>query len=227
MGGVIIMKTGIIVLLLLWGAAIIVPSIAQVSIPFYYWPTLYAAAENAVVKRGTHRDGADNDLLYVRIGWGPCLGIRRGEFRDFWYATKKDRYINVRAYASSQVEAPGGWNEEHEANCPFPPMEVKPYWRDSRPVYYAVWSETERRYFKNAKTDYRVSADSADIPLLCTGTNAHKSDGDTSNYFALDGSAQVYDETGSFDVDDLVMPAGHLLATVCREQDVDLLDYRF
>jgi len=203
-------------------AALATAVIAQSPVPFQHWPSLYAAAQHSVVKVGQDANGEDNGILYFRIGWGKCLGVYRSELDDLYLAAQQDRYINLRDYADTQLES-DAWSAEHEANCPPPPLEVKPYWRGSRPTYEYVESEAGI-WQKGDKSAYRILSPSP-ATATCTQYNARKDDGSQSNYWMVEDGTEVYigEQTYLTGFEAL----GVRLLVVCGEQDVDILDYRF
>ncbi len=215
------MKTAIAILALIWGAMIIVPVVAQVPVPFWHWPALYDVSENLVAKRGIDQDGALNGKIYFRIGWGGCLAMHETEWQDFLGSIRQTQYINVRSHAESRYQSEG-WSPNDSFNCPQAPMEVKPYWRGSRPVYELVQDEVSGYWVKGSKTAYRVAATNPAINT-CTTFQTRKTDGDTTNYWQIAPTSQVSDADGFHLVSDL---EGHL-TSVCREQDVSVEDHRW
>lgn len=198
---------------------VFLPVIAQVSIPFQHWPALWDAAENAVVKRGTNLEHTnDNGYLYFRIGWGECLVVHVSELETLHGDVPHDRYINFRQYAEAQLQS-DQWNEEHEYNCPKAPLEVKPYYRGSRPTYYRVLSEDETQYVRGRKSPYRVSA--TDPLPGCR----HYGVADSKNYWVVNADTVLHYS------DDKTMLASDIepqyLVAVCRDQDDSIEDLRF
>ena len=217
------MKKVIGVVALLWAVMVLAPVIAQVPVPFWHWPTLYEASENLVAKRGVNQDGQLNDKIYLRIGWGPCLAVFTNEWNDFIAASQSDRYINLREYASQQVQSEG-WGPDDTYNCPSAPLEVKPYWRGSRPVYYRVLDEAQNKYVRGPKSPYRINTETA---AACIRYGTADASGELTNYWMLADDAEVYRTVLGTDV---VLTAGEIvedLVTICREQDTNILDYRW
>jgi hypothetical protein len=217
------MRKVIIFFGLVWVAMMLIPVIAQSSIPFQHWPALYDAANKLVVKRGIDQDGVSNNKMYFRIGWGPCLAVFRDEWSDLIWNAKDDRYINVRQFAEQRLAADQsniGWGADDDYNCPMAPLEVKPYWRGSRPVYYRVLDEIQNKYVRGPKSPYRIKTDGALATCLRFGTV--NSSGELTNYWLLDEGAEIYNN-------DIVMVVSELpeqLVTICREQDKSIEDYR-
>lgn len=192
----------------------VLQAIAQSPVPFSSWPALYGAAENAVVKTS-----ADDTRLYVRIGWGPCLVIFRHELNEAYTNVPADRYINLRDYASARVNPPDQhWTAEDTANCPDPPMQVKPYWRGTRPTYERVLNAEGNQYVRGDKSIYRVSA--VDPTPSCEAAGVFGEDA----YHVLSPDTELLYGSGS------TMPAGEIayqLVAVCEAQDVRIEDYVF
>ena len=128
------MKKSIAILVLILMGLLAAPAvISQVplppillSVPFWQWPALYSASENLVIKRGTDTAGVPNGKVYLRIGWGGCLGVFEDEFDDLVVAAQTDRYINMRDYAEQQLiddNAANGWSAEDSYNCPDQPVD--------------------------------------------------------------------------------------------------------
>ncbi len=201
---------------------IIAPVIAQAPAPFWHWPALYDASENLVAKRGVDRDGMLNGKVYFRIGWGGCLAMFETEWPDFLESIRETRYINVRSHAESRHQSEG-WSRDDWYNCPSAPLEVKPYWRGSRPTYEFAVDDELGYWMKGRKTQYRIESRNP-ATATCTQHNARKSNGDASNYYRLSGAAEVYDSSSTYQVGDLL---GGMLVTVCREQDVSVEDHRW
>ena len=86
------------------------------------------------------------------MGGAPCLAIYYTEWeRMVGHAqvNASDRYMNLREYADQQLNpADDEWDADDNYNCPSAPLEVKPYWRGSRPVFYRVLDETQNKYVK-------------------------------------------------------------------------------
>lgn len=192
--------------------------IAQVPIPFEYWPALYGASENMVCKQGLNRDGSANDHVYCRVGWDECLAIEPAEISQFIASLATDRYTNVRDYADQQYST--DWDSNDGYNCPIAPLEVKPYWRGSRPVYYRI--QADGLWIKGSKSPYRILSPSPSV-ATCEPYNAHQVDGDETSYWRLSPEAVVYDANGSYRADSIA----EQLTTVCREQDIPVEDYRW
>lgn len=211
------MKRGLFALILVFGMGVAV--VAQSPVPFHNWPALYDAAENLSVKRGINRDGTVNDKVYIRIGWGSCLAIYQQEFDDLIAAAQTDRYINLRQYASERLNPPDdAWGADDNYNCPKPPLQVKPYYRGSRPTYYRDLNEEGTHYIRGRKAPYRVSA--AEPLPTCEPLGVLEYD----NYKVVSADTTLYygDET---------MLASEIsprqVVAVCEDQDVNLLDYRW
>ena len=135
--------------------------------------------------------------------------------------------VSLQSGNNAPVET-GAWNAEHESNCPSAPLDVKPYWRGSRPIYYRDWSEEDSIWYKGRKSPYRVMAAGNLTAYECIRHNAANADGSLSNYWRLADTAQVYDSAGTYSlVGDLGLPNDRQLATICEDRDVDILDYRF
>lgn len=210
-------------LLAIYIALVLLPfALSQSPIPFASWPALHAAAENLVVKRGITESGQPNDSIYLRIGWGPCLIIRDEEWPEFFHALHTDQYINMRDYADSQFEFEGH-RPDDSYNCPAAPKEVKPTWRNSRPVYELVETDISL-WQRGPKTEYRVQAD-ASLPLPeCAQFAAKKDDGTPTNYRILQADVELTARDGStVNVGDL--PGWYV--SVCRDQDVDPIEHRW
>ena len=218
------MRKAIIVIVALWLGMMVVPIVAQMPVSFLHWPALYAAAENLAVKRGVNRDGQLNDKLYLRIGWGPCLAVYTSEFNDLVEASQFDRYINMRAWAEQRLQEDTesiGWSADDSFNCPDAPLEVKPYWRGSRPVYYRVLDEVQNKYVRGVKSPYRIRTDGELAACLRYGTV--NTSGELTSYWMLSDTAEVYR-------DEIVLTAGEVeedLVTICRDEDVSVEDYRW
>lgn len=190
---------------------------AQMPIPFSHWPALYDAAENVVVKRGIHPDGSSNYKMYFRIGWGPCLVVFNREWRNLRDASRTDRYINFREYADSEYGS-AEWGDDDSYNCPNPPKVVKPYWRGSRPTYF--WAkDDDGNWIRGGKTPWRVIA-TKDNPIECFKWRVTNT-----NYHSLPMDAEVFDDNGTYVVEELGEVYGVL--AVCEESDIKIEDYRF
>ena len=217
------MKKLIALAVITWAAMMIVPVIAQVQVPFWYWPALYDASENLAVKRGVNLDGQPNDKIYLRIGWGPCLAVFQNEWDELIAATQADRYINMRSWAEQRLAEDTetiGWSADDTYNCPDAPLEVKPYWRGSRPIYYRVLDEVQNKYVRGKQSPYRISTD---VPAGCMRYGTADASGELTNYWMLADDAEVYR-------DEIVLTAGEIaeeLVTICQEQDTNVLDYRW
>lgn len=215
------MKKLIVIIALVWAGMVVIPVIAQMPIPFQHWPALYDAVENLSVKRGVDRNGQQNDRLYFRVGWGPCLAVFTDEWGDLVEAAQFDRYINMRGYAEGQLGAQGEWGPDDDYNCPSAPLVVKPYRTGSRPLYYRELDEDRGVYVKGRKSPYRVRTDGDSVPCRRYGTA--KLNGDLSNYWILGEAVEVYH-------DDITLLVGELqdnLVAVCEEQDISILDHRW
>ena len=133
-------------------------------------PALYNAAENLVCKQGINRQGVPNGKIYCRIAWGECLAIEASEVNRFFSALPLDRYLNARNFADNEWS--DEWTDEDGYNCPLPPLEVKPTWRGSRPVYQQVWNNNQ--WERRQKTQYRVDV-ATQLPT-CAPYNSKKAD---------------------------------------------------
>ena len=195
------------ILLVGWAAA-------QSPVPFSSWPALYNAAENAVVK-----SNVDGNKLYVRIGWGPCLVIFRHELAEIYTDAPRDRYINLRDYASARVNPPDQvWTAEDTANCPGPPLQIKPYWRGSRPTYERVVNAEGTHYVRGDKTIYRVDAVAPTAPCEQQGVF-----GEDSYKVVSPNTTLHYGSGGTM----LASELAYQLVAVCEAQDVRIEDYVF
>lgn len=195
--------------------------IAQSPVPFYHWPALFDVTQNLVAKQGFDRDGTLNDKIYFRIGWGGCLAVYTNEWQGLIDATTNDRYINVSEYAVAQLDQTG-WDADDWHNCPGAPLEVKPYYWGSRPVYSMAYDEEAQQWRRGGKSGYRIRAGNPSTST-CLRANARKSSGATSNYWMLALDAEMYIDEQTYRIGDI----DGQYATICREEDVSVEDYRF
>lgn len=184
------------------------PLYAQGMTPFWQWPVLWSAAENYVVKRG------ENGKIYSRIGWGSCLVTEVGEVREFIQDMPTDRFIKARDYAEQRLEQ-DSLSDEDRANCPQQPLQVKPTWRGSRPVYAMHWDALNHTGTRMEKTPYRA------IDGACLRYNA-RTEGEVSNYWMLAMETTVYLD----DAPVLVANVDTYLTAICEPEDVPIEDWR-
>lgn len=215
--------TAIVTVLLMVLAASVLAQ--QTGVPFASWPALYKASENAVVKMGVSANGKPNDKLYLRIGWGDCLAIGRDEYREFWHESEPDRYTSIRAFADSRWEE--AWTAEDWLNCPSPPLELKPYWSGSRPMYFTNWDSTLGMWMLGKKSPYRVRTKHESMPSCVFGINARRPGGRKTNYWSLEDDQTVYDGDEEYVISQLGLEPTVRLVAICRDKDVDILGYRF
>lgn len=178
--------------------------------PYHYWTVLHDFNEDLVVRQEI------NGNLTFRIGWGECLFIRADQWQVFVDKIPSDRYMNVRDYADSV------WTQNDDYpgfSCPYAPLEVKPYWRGSRPTYVHEYDRDTKLWVRGPKTRYRI-ATSATVP--CEPYNANKPDGTLSNYWRLPENTEVYIGDETFIIANIPLQ----LVTICRAQDVSIEDYR-
>ena len=203
--------TGVTLALLLIALS---PIYAQVSVPFWQWPALWAAAEGMVIKRGMNLDGTPNTDMYIRQGWGACVRVSRREVKDTMIDLDTDSYVSLKDLAVSQLQD-GEWTATDRYNCPPQPLQVKPTWRGSRPVYVMEWDTVNRMGTRMEKTRYRA------IDGACLRFNA-QTGGEPSNYWMLAMDTTVYLDDAPVEVQNI----GYYVAAICEPADVAIEDWR-
>lgn len=207
------MRTLLVASFVVWVGMMAAPLLAQSAVPFWQFPALWSASENVVIKRGADQDGTPNANIYIRKGWGSCIRVSRREVKDAMLYLDTDQYVNLRDFAAARLED-GEWTDEDRFNCPPPPLEVKPTWRGSRPVYAMEWDYTNHTGTRMGKTRYRA------IDGACLRYNA-RSNGELTNYWMLDPATTVYLDDAPVLVSNI---EGHV-AAICGDAEVDITEW--
>ena len=186
-----------------------------------YWPAVYDLAENLAVKRAVDAHGNPTDRMFFRLGWGPCLVVDIDEWQTLVDASPSSGYMNMRDYADSVFQFLPEADHELE-DCIRAPLELRPSWRGSRPVFYRSYDETLGRWIRASKSPYRILAPNPS-ETVCEPYNSYRPNSTQSNYWQLPAEAVVYRGDETYLVGDLNIEFG--LTAVCRDQDISVFDY--
>lgn len=212
-------------LLLLYAALVFAPIVAQEVVPFVSFPAIYAESAALVAKRGANLDGTPNGRIYIRNGWGGCVRTSMAEVRDFFRDDlDTDNFINLRDYAANRYRRaePGEWDDIDRYNCPPQPLEVKPYYRGSRPVYYRVFDEEQQQWTRGGRSPYRVKTAGEELPG-CQHYGTVNARGKPTDYWLLEDTAKVFRGDVMLQASEVDRP----LVVVCRAKDIDVTAFSF